>query len=101
MKLNMEEELKGFDGKSVKDGPGENAKNMTVRTACVEAILMPNDSMDGAAKVKAYQFAAKCANGKSLELSLDEVAYLKTAIDAKWATLVYGIMNDMFEKATK
>ena len=99
MKLNMKDALKGLDGKDLKIGSGEDAETVTVRKVLVDALLAPNDEMDGEAKIKAYTLAKYVSSPDTVELSIDQAAWIKERVDKQWATLVYGIMNEIFEAA--
>ena len=98
MKIEFNRELKTLDGESMK----MNDKPLTLRSASVEALLIPKQGDSGTDKAKSYALAMKIhqSNGQ-VDLTIDEAAELKKRIGENMTPLVVGQAWEMLDPKIK
>jgi|TARA_Y100000310_G_scaffold101711_1_gene99821 hypothetical protein len=100
VKIKTTTKLKGLDGEILTYPVSEDkTAPLTLRKVIIDALLAPNDEMDGEAKIKAFNMAKYVSSLDTVELSIDQAAWIKERVNKQWATLVYGIVNEIFEAA--
>ncbi len=91
--------LKTFEGEDIQD---ETGKPITLRTACVRALLYtaPNDTTDGQKKFERYKLAEKIMGAKGhVELTAEELALIKQLVGVIYVTVLVGRIYEALEKA--
>jgi hypothetical protein len=107
MKIDFNQELKTIEGETLqrarRKGNQVVEEPATLRWAAVEALLTvpPKDTLPGEEKARRYDLALKIqeSNG-SIDLSVDDISFIKTLCDGHFAPLVMGQTRLMLEGKT-
>lgn len=96
MKVNLQQVLKGLDGKPLKN---EEGKEVNLEKVCVGALtnMLPTEQATGEVKFKRFQLAQKISGQKEVELTIEEVAMIKERVGVLHSPLVLGITYQMLE----
>jgi hypothetical protein len=111
MKLNVNEVIKGMDGKAIetpktfKDGKVETVENLTVKKILLETLLQTTEqdrNVSGTEKFERYALASKINEGGEIDFTVEEAAKIKARVGEICTPLVLGyIWNRMEEKDKK
>lgn len=74
-------------------GTTTQAEVLTLRRACVDALLMPSQDdakLSGTKRLQRFLLARKLTDGDNLELTVDEKKTVIDLVPRRWSTLVYG-----------
>jgi len=98
MKVKVNEALKSFDGKPLKDVDANGqAVDATIRTAMINALLSPVQKESGLEKVKKYKLAQKIYDGDEIDLDVDEIKLIKDRIGEVYPPVVVGQVYEILE----
>lgn len=78
------------------DGTGKLI-DATVKTAIVNAILVPTKDETGMDKVKKYELAKKVFNSDKVDLDEQDIAFIKEAIGKNYPPLVVGQVYELLK----
>ena len=99
MKINMDNEtpLTTLDGQNIKS---EEGKLVTLRSACVRALLYTDNTMDGPKKFECYELAKRIgASEEQVELTAEEITLIKKMVGSCYITILVGRIYELIEKA--
>jgi len=95
MKIKLNEVLKDIDGKtSLK----LQNKVMTLKDVSIQAILTPGKDERPEQKYKNYEIFRKLSEGGEIDLSVEDISYLKRKIGELFPPLIMGQAWDILEK---
>ena len=90
MLINVTNVLVQFDGTPIKNVVNNEAQDATIREACVNALMSPNEKDSGAKKVEKYDLALRIYKNDEVELSVEEAATIKECVGKLFAPIVVG-----------
>ena len=94
MKVKLNEVLKDIDGKTPLKLPN---KTMTLKDVSIQAILTPGKDEKPEQKYKNYEIFRELSEGGEVDLSVEDVSYLKRKIGELFPPLIMGQAWDMLE----
>lgn len=103
MKINVNQVLKNFNGSVLKEAiPGGGTEEITLGVVCTNAALSfnPQKPVPGTEKIKGYEIARKIYIAKEsgeVELTAEEISYLKRYIGELFAPIVVGLVYELLE----
>lgn len=108
MKIDGTQVLKDYEGKPIlvdrerdKDGKRGKRKKLTLRDVISTAInanpAPPAKPMAAETKNKAYQLSVKIWSKKEVDLTVDQLAFVKERVGDVYTPLVYGRVCDILE----
>jgi hypothetical protein len=104
MKIKTDTPIKNLAGQVMKDNDGQgNSMDASVRTVVVNALLAPlqqGKNEQGVDKVKKYELAKKIFSDDEVELTVEEVALIKSRVGETFPPLVVGQVYEMLEGKT-
>jgi hypothetical protein len=92
VKINALAVLKTLDGDDLKFPPvnGHEALPITLRRACVEALMVPREGESGEEKFKKFAIATKIHKEDTVDLSPEEITVVKASIGHWGGPLIVG-----------
>lgn len=97
MKIKINEKLKDATGEDIQ--PDVTKPAMTLRDVCVSSILYPVADEDQAKKYGKWEIFKKLRDAKTeVELTVEDIAIIKTAIGKFQPPLIMGQCFDLIEK---
>ena len=87
MKIDFDKKIINFEGGSIKD---ESGREMTVREVCTNALLITSkeEKTSGAEKLKRYDLALGIYQGKTKELTTEDVVLIKKIAGKYLSTMI-------------
>ncbi len=104
MKIALNEILKSFDGKDVKEGQAEGSESVTVRKALEIACLSadPTKWKTGDQKYEVYQVLKRVGTAdEEIEFNAAETILLKELIGNIYGPGVVGVVYDLLDPPTE
>jgi len=96
MKIKVNEQLKGIDGKPIVNGSNPP---MTLKEICITSILTPMEGDNEQGKYKKYEIYIKLRDAKvEADLSIEDLAIIKKGIGKFQPPLILGQCFDLLEK---
>lgn len=97
MKINMLTVITDYENKPVlfREDEGKEPQPMTFRKACMNAINTLEVSMKIEQKVFIYHLSIKIAKNDEVELTPEELVFIKEKVGAAYNPLIVGRMNDI------
>ena len=96
MIINVDETLKTLYGKTMMDADSNgNAVEATVKTALVNAILVPGKEDKGVDKVRKYELAKMIFKGGEVDLTPEDIVLIKQQVGDNFAPIVVGQVFEM------
>ena len=96
MKVLLTTPLRNFDGKIMKDGPGD----LLLRNVLIQALSvpMPKDEPTQSVKATRFDLGVKIASSDGeVDLISDEIKILKDLVAMGYVSLIYGQVAKMLE----
>lgn len=94
-KINLNDEIIGFDNKPIS---GENGKNATFKSICQIALWQSVDQTESAqTKYENYKLSRKIDVEGEVELTTEEIVKLKDKVGKVYGTLLVGLTYDKLE----
>lgn len=103
MKIKPYIEIEDMDGQPMPDSVKEDAKNFTLKTACVNALYAQFEDekgLSGEEKIKRYNLAEKIYAAKDKEevdLKAEEITLLKNLIGKAYGALIVGRTYELLD----
>jgi len=99
MVINVNKELVQLNGQPIMDLDAEGkAVPATVKTALVNAVLLPEQNEKGVQKVQKYELAKKLYKAeKDVEVTAEDVVLLKKVVENSYAPLIVGQVLELLE----
>ena len=110
MKLNVNEVIKGMDGKAIetpktfKDGKVETVEPLTIKKILLEALLQTGEmdkNVSGIEKFERYALASLINKGGNIELTVEQAATIKKRVGEICTPLVVGYIWNVMEAKDK
>lgn len=98
MKINVDAELVNLNGDVLLDinSKGESV-NATVKTCLVNAVLAPVEKELGIDKVKKYELAKLIFKGGEVDLTIDDITFIKKSVGDNFTPLVVGQIFELLK----
>ena len=92
MKINFDSKLMGLDGKALVFIEGDTRRDMLLKDAAVEALMLQlvHENSSGEEKLRRYELARKIYDGGELDLTPEDVSLIKQRIGAGYSVAVVG-----------
>ena len=96
MKIDVMQSVRDYEGRPVKDGADKNLSLRTVISASINASV-GDKPMTAEDKNKAFQISLKVWGDKVVDLTVDQLAFIKTKVGEVYNPLVYGRVCQIIE----
>ena len=98
-KINVNIQLKDFDGTDLTEGQGPAKKNITCKSVLINALCAPiqGENVDGTEKYKRYKLADKINKNDEAQLSAEDIVLLKMVVGKLYFPLIVGQIYDLLE----
>lgn len=104
MLRNFDKQITLIDGTLVVDSDRRDAegnlKPMLQKDCIVNALVMSRDAdagLSGDERLRRYRLAEKVQDGGDIDLTVDDIAHIKSAIEKTATTLIYGQIVDALD----
>jgi len=95
MKIKLNAVLKDIDGKTPLKIQN---RAMSVKDVCIQAILTPGKDEKPERKYKNYEIFRKLDEAEEVDLSVEDISYLKKKVGELFPPLIMGQVWDILEK---
>lgn len=100
MKIQFNQILKDLDGENMQEATPKGNKDLTLKSACVNALFveLQDERTSGKDKLERYALALKIHNSNDeVELKVEEFALLKNRVGKLYLPLIVGRVYEIIE----
>lgn len=103
MLIKVNQILKGYDGKPIKESTEKDAKDVVLQSVLLNALnYLPKDRQPAVEnKVKAYRLSLEVMAKDEVEFTIEDLALIKVNLNELYAPLIVGQVVDILEKGGK
>lgn len=99
MNVDFNEHILDLKGLPLK---GEGEADLTLGEACVQGLLAVDrvdEKLSSEEKVKIFKLANKLSPGGEIDMSIDDLAYVKKCVGRTMVTIVVGRVDEIFDRS--
>ena len=99
MRINVKQNLRDFDGKSMTEPTKDGVKVITLDVICENALLAnnPQKPISGTEKVTRYELARKIHLNEEVDFTAEEIVLVKKCVDEVFGAIIVGPVYEILE----